>query len=105
LTAQQSATQIGRGLQQLADEAATLPIGAIVLVSDGADNAGGIDLKTMTELQRRRLPVNTIGFGKTELSSDVELDGSKCRIKRWKARVWKRRSRSAKTVSEANTLT
>ena len=75
LTAQQSATQIGRGLQQLADEAATLPIGAIVLVSDGADNAGGIDLKTMTELQRRRLPVNTIGFGKTELSSDVELDG------------------------------
>ena len=75
LTAQQSATQIGRGLQQLADEAATLPIGAIVLVSDGADNAGGIDLKTMTELQRRRLPVNTIGFGKTELASDVELDG------------------------------
>jgi len=75
LTAQQSATQIGRGLQQLADEAATLPIGAIVLVSYGADNAGGIDLKTMTELQRRRLPVNTIGFGKTELASDVELDG------------------------------
>ena len=75
LTAQQSATQIGKGLQQLADEAATLPIGAIVLASDGADNAGGIDQKTMTELQRRRLPVNTIGFGKTELSNDVELDG------------------------------
>jgi uncharacterized membrane protein len=75
LTAQQPSTQIGRGLQQLADEAATLPIGAIVLASDGADNAGGIDLKTMTELQRRRLPVNTIGFGKTELANDVELDG------------------------------
>ncbi len=29
----------------------------------------------MTELQRRRLPVNTIGFGKTELANDVELDG------------------------------
>jgi len=75
LTAQQSSTQIGRGLRQLADEAATLPIGAIVLASDGADNAGGIDQKTMTELQRRRLPVNTIGFGRTELTSDVELDG------------------------------
>ena len=75
LTAQQPSTQIGRGLQQLADEAATLPIGAIVLASDGADNTGGVDQKTMTELQRRRLPVNTIGFGKTEMTSDVELDG------------------------------
>jgi uncharacterized membrane protein len=75
LSAKQTSTQIGKGLQQLADEAATLPIGAVVLVSDGADNSGGIDLKTLTELQRRRLPVNTIGFGKTELSSDVELDG------------------------------
>jgi uncharacterized membrane protein len=75
LSATQPSTQIGRGLQQLANEAATLPIGAIVLASDGADNAGGIDLKTLTELQRRRLPVNTIGVGKTQLSSDVELDG------------------------------
>ena len=75
LTAQEPSTQIGKGLQQLADEAATLPIGAIVLASDGADNSGGIDLKTLTELQRRRLPVNTIGFGKTQLSNDVELDG------------------------------
>jgi uncharacterized membrane protein len=75
LNAAQTSTQIGKGLQQLADEAATLPIGAVLLVSDGADNSGGIDLKTLTELQRRRLPVNTIGLGKTELSSDVELDG------------------------------
>lgn len=75
LTARQPATQIGQGLRQLANEAATLPIGAVILASDGADNAGGLDQKTMTELQRRHLPVNTIGFGKTELSSDVELDG------------------------------
>jgi uncharacterized membrane protein len=75
LSAAQPSTQIGKGLQQLANEAATLPIGSVVLLSDGADNSGGIDLKTLTELQRRRLPVNTIGFGKTELYSDVELDG------------------------------
>ena len=75
LTAGQPSTQIGKGLQQLADEAATLPIGSIVLASDGADNSGGIDLKTLNALQRRRLPVNTIGFGKTQLSDDVELDG------------------------------
>jgi uncharacterized membrane protein len=75
LTAAQPSTQIGRGLRQLADEAATLPIGAVLLIGDGADNSGGIDLRTMAELQLRRLPVNTIGIGKTEISSDVEMDG------------------------------
>ncbi len=69
------ATQIGKGLRQLADEAATLPVGAVVLLSDGADNAGGIDLDTMSELQRRRLPVSTIGFGKDQLTDDIELEG------------------------------
>jgi uncharacterized membrane protein len=69
-----SATQIGTGLRQLADEAATLPIGAVVLLSDGADNSGGIDLDTLNELRRRRLPVNTIGFGRDELTRDVEME-------------------------------
>lgn len=70
-----SATQIGKGLRQLADEAATLPIGAIVLMSDGADNSGGVDLETLSEIRRRRIPVNTIGFGREEITRDVELDG------------------------------
>src|SRR6266478_489751 len=38
------ATRIGDGLKQLAGEAADLPIGAVVLLSDGDDNSGGIDL-------------------------------------------------------------
>ncbi len=75
LHAAQPATQIGKGLRQLADQAATLPIGAVVLVSDGADNSGGIDLDTISELRRRRLPVSTIGIGKPQLSNDVEMDG------------------------------
>src|SRR5216683_6838575 len=41
-----AATRIGDGLKQLAGEAADLPIGAVVLLSDGADNSGGIDLDT-----------------------------------------------------------
>lgn len=69
------ATQIGEGLRQLADDSATLPIGAVVLLSDGADNTGGVDFETMSELRRRRLPVNTIGFGKEQLANDVELEG------------------------------
>jgi len=73
--ATEPATQIGQGLRQLADDAATLPIGAVVLLSDGADNNGGIDLDTISELRRRHLPINTIGFGREELANDIELDG------------------------------
>jgi uncharacterized membrane protein len=68
------ATQIGSALKQLASEAGTLPIGSVVLLSDGADNAGGIDLDAMTELRRRRLPVNTVGFGKLAIQNDIELE-------------------------------
>ncbi len=75
LHANESATQIDKGLGQIANEASTLPIGAVVLLSDGADNSGGIDSVTLSELRRRRLPVNTVGIGKEQLRKDVELDG------------------------------
>ena len=58
-----SATRIGDGLKQLAGEAADLPIGAVVLLSDGADNSGGIDLDTISTFRSRRIPVHTVGFG------------------------------------------
>ena len=74
LHATEASTQIGRGLRELADEAATLPIGSVVLLSDGADNAGGIDAETLSALRLRRLPVNTIGFGKETLDNDVEIE-------------------------------
>ncbi len=74
LHANGSGTQIGTAMHQLAQETSTLPIGAVVLVSDGSDNSGGIDLPTLNELRARRLPVNTIGFGREQLSHDVELE-------------------------------
>jgi uncharacterized membrane protein len=74
LQAAANSTQINRGLKELAAEAGTLPIGAVVLMTDGADNQSGVDLDTLNELKRRRLPVHTVGFGKTELTKDIELD-------------------------------
>src|SRR5271165_1120446 len=74
LTASAPATRIGPGLNQLAAESATLPIGAVVLLSDGADNSGGIDRDTVSVLRAHRLPVSTIGFGKDRLDRDVELE-------------------------------
>ncbi|HEX4809598.1 MAG TPA: hypothetical protein VH325_11750 [Bryobacteraceae bacterium] len=66
-------THIAEGLRQIASDAATLPVGAVVLLSDGQDNSRGIDLDTLSELRRRHLPVNTIGFGKSRMN-DVELE-------------------------------
>jgi uncharacterized membrane protein len=74
LQATGAATEIGTSLRALAEEAATLPIGSVVLMTDGADNSGGIDLSTLNELRRRRLPVNSIGFGRESLAHDLELD-------------------------------
>ncbi len=68
------ATHIGDSLKQLADETSELPIGAIVLLSDGADNAGGIDVDTISALRNRRIPVHTVGFGREHMSHDIEID-------------------------------
>ena len=68
------ATRIGDGLKQLAGEAADLPIGAVVLLSDGADNSGGIDLDTISMFRSRRIPVHTVGFGLEQVPHDVEID-------------------------------
>jgi uncharacterized membrane protein len=68
------ATHIGDGLKQLAAEAADLPIGAVVLLSDGADNSGGIDLDTISTFRSRRIPVHTVGFGVEQVPHDVEIE-------------------------------
>src|SRR5712692_2370520 len=69
-----AATRIGDGLKQLAGEAADLPIGAVVLLSDGADNSGGIDLDTISTFRSRRIPVHTVGFGLEQSSRDIEIN-------------------------------
>ena len=67
-------TRIGDSLKQLSEETSDLPIGAIVLLSDGADNAGGIDPEAISALRARHIPVHTVGFGLERAEHDVELD-------------------------------
>ncbi len=68
------ATRINDGLKQLASETADLPVGAVVLLSDGSDNTGGIDADTISALRNRRIPVHTVGFGLEQTPSDVEIN-------------------------------
>jgi uncharacterized membrane protein len=74
LNATAPVTHIGDGMKQLADETAGLPIGAIVLLSDGADNANGVDRDTIAELRSRRIPVHTVGYGDLQVPKDIEID-------------------------------
>src|SRR5215471_2024859 len=73
LTAAAPVTHIGDSLKQVVQDSASLPIGAVVLMSDGADNSGGIDLETISEIKRQRIPIHTIGFGREKLERDIEL--------------------------------
>jgi uncharacterized membrane protein len=74
LTATAPATRIGDSLKEVIADAATLPIGAVVVMSDGADNSGGIDLETISDIKRQRIPIHTIGFGREKMDRDVELN-------------------------------
>ena len=73
------ATRIGDNLKQLAAETSELPVGAIVLLSDGGQNTAGtggsgIGRDALEALRNRRLPVHTVGFGREESSHDVEIE-------------------------------
>jgi hypothetical protein len=79
IQATEAATHIGDGLKQLATETSDLPVGAILLLSDGGQNTAGmgdsgIGVDALQALRNRRLPVHTIGFGSPEHAHDVELE-------------------------------
>ena len=67
-------THIGDSLRQLSDETADLPIGAVVLLSDGGENSGGLDREAISALRNRRIPVHTVGLGKEQSTHDVEIN-------------------------------
>jgi uncharacterized membrane protein len=68
------ATRIGDSLKELVDETSDLPVGAVLLMTDGADNSGGIGRATIAALRARRIPVHTVGFGAEHMSHDVEIE-------------------------------
>ncbi len=73
------ATHLSEGLKQLATDTADLPIGAVLLLSDGGENTAGlggagVGPEALEALRDRRLPVHTIGFGNLQRTHDVEIE-------------------------------
>ncbi len=73
LHADGNATRIGDSLKHIAAESGSMPLGAIVMLSDGGDNTGGIDRETISQLRQIRVPVHTIGFGPENFAKDIEI--------------------------------
>jgi uncharacterized membrane protein len=69
-----TSTRIGESLKQLTAETSDLPIGAVVLLSDGADNTGTVSADAINALRARHIPVHTVGFGRERAKHDVELE-------------------------------
>ena len=74
LAGTQPATRLGDTLEQVMAESSSMPLGAVVVLSDGADNSGGISLDTVAAIRRERIPVHTIGFGREQPDKDVEVE-------------------------------
>ena len=68
-----NATRIGESVAAVLRESAALPLGAVVVLSDGADNTGSFDRGLMGEIRKRNVPVHTVGVGREEIPGDLEL--------------------------------
>jgi len=64
---------IGQALRSVADQLDGLPLGAVVLVSDGADNGDLDPVIAAREFGNRQIPVFTVGVGQEQLPLDIGI--------------------------------
>jgi hypothetical protein len=68
------ATRIGDALTTVTQMAASVPMAAVVLVSDGAENGGSLSEATLSHLAATGVPVHAIGVGPEQPANDLELE-------------------------------
>lgn len=66
-------TDLGAALRQIASDSSLLPVGAVVLLTDGADNGGNLGPGAIDALRRARIPVHAVGFGSERIAQDIEI--------------------------------
>ncbi|MCY4017306.1 MAG: hypothetical protein OXF82_09130 [Gammaproteobacteria bacterium] len=64
---------IGQALEAVAGQLDGLPLGGVVLVSDGADNSNADPLASARRLGDRQIPVFTVGVGREEIPLDIGI--------------------------------
>lgn len=67
-------THLGDAVLGVLREARTSALGAVVLISDGADNSNELDTARLAEIAGFGVPVYTVGVGRETIPEDVELE-------------------------------
>jgi hypothetical protein len=73
LTAQGNASGLEQAMRQVAEQLGGLPLSAVVMISDGADNAETDPLLSAREFAARQIPVFTVGVGQQQIPRDVGI--------------------------------
>ena len=66
-------TELGPALESARQELTGVPLSALVLVSDGADNSRGSLTDAVMSLGARHVPVFTVGVGRERFTKDIEV--------------------------------
>jgi uncharacterized membrane protein len=69
-----TSTILGQSILQTLRQASSSSLGAMILVSDGADNGGAIAQSELNEIIGFGVPIHTVGIGRTSMPEDLELD-------------------------------
>jgi uncharacterized membrane protein len=73
LTAQGNASGLEQAMRQVAEQLGGLPLSAVVMISDGADNADTDPLLSARDFAARQIPVFTVGVGEELIPRDVGI--------------------------------
>ncbi len=68
-----SSTAVGGSVLQLLRGLQSTPLGAVVLISDGADSAGALDAEQLAAIAGFGVPVHVVGIGRETMPEDLEL--------------------------------
>lgn len=67
-------TDLAGALQAAQDELAGVPLAGLILVTDGADNAGSDLTAPLLALRSRKVPVHTVGVGQERFEKDAGIE-------------------------------
>ena len=73
LNASGGRTDLAAALDGVGSDLAGLPVAGVIVVSDGADNAGGDLGASLLALRARRVPVYTVGVGEERFTRDLSV--------------------------------
>jgi uncharacterized membrane protein len=66
-------TRLEAPVNLLQQELGTLPLTGVILMTDGADNASEAFAQALALLQKRKIPIYTVGVGSETITKDAEI--------------------------------